>query len=88
MDIQRGRRYLIDLLGRSPSGLRVLLVCDAGYVATTCSVCAERVLVSDPALFAGTTYAWVVKVEGFTEGEFWYWTDDAENKSKPALRSG
>ena len=28
----------------------------------------------------------MVKVEGFTEGEFWYWTDDAENKSKPALR--
>ena len=28
----------------------------------------------------------MVEVEGFTEGEFWYWTDDAENKSKPALR--
>ena len=28
----------------------------------------------------------MVKVEGFTEGEFWYWTDDAENKSQPALR--
>ena len=28
----------------------------------------------------------MVKVEGFTEGEFWYWTDDAENQSKPALR--
>src|SRR5208337_4146559 len=27
----------------------------------------------------------MVKVEGFTEGEFWYWTDDAESKSQPAL---
>ena len=24
-------------------------------------------------------------MEGFTEGEFWYWTDDAESKSQPAL---
>ena len=44
-------------------------------------------LVSDPALFAGQLYSLeMVKVEGFTEGEFWYWTDDAENQSKPALR--
>ncbi len=36
----------------------------------------------------------MVKVEGFSEGEFWYWTDDAEKKQRadkelkapPALR--
>ena len=46
------------------------------------------VLVSDPAVSQAQLYSLegLVEVEGFTEGEFWYWTDDAENKSKPALR--
>ena len=28
----------------------------------------------------------MIEVEGFTEGEFRYWTDDAQRKSKPPLQ--
>ena len=67
----------------------MLLVCDAGYVGydlfglllkQECSFLIR--LFSQAQLYSLE----MVKVEGFTEGEFWYWTDDAENKSKPALR--
>ena len=53
------RRYLIDLLETLPQAVlqSVLLVCDAGYVGYDLfGLFAQAgVLVSDPALFAGTT---------------------------------
>ena len=53
------RRYLIDLLETLPQAVlqSVLLVCDAGYVGYDLfgHVAQAAVLVSDPALFAGTT---------------------------------
>ena len=84
------RRYLIDLLETLPQAVLqpVLLVCDAGYVGYDLfglllkQECSFLIRLS-----SGTTHSQeMVKVEGFTEGDFWYWTDDAENKSKPALR--
>ena len=91
-DIQNGeRRYLIDLLETLPQAVlqSVLLVCDAGYVGYDLfglllkQQCSFLIRLSSQAQLYSLE---MVKVEGFTEGEFWYWTDDAENKSKPALR--
>ena len=67
----------------------MLLVCDAGYVGYDLfglllkQQCSFLIRLSSQAQLYSQE---MVKVEGFTEGEFWYWTDDAENKSKPALR--
>ena len=85
------RRYLIDLLETLPQAVlkNVLLVCDAGYVGYDLfglllkQQCEFLIRLSSQAQLYSLE---MVKVEGFTEGEFWYWTDDAENKSKPALR--
>ena len=85
------RRYLIDLLETLPQAVlqSVLLVCDAGYVGYDLfgrllkQQCSFLIRVSPQAQLYSLE---MVKVEGFTEGEFWYWNDDAENKSKPALR--
>ena len=85
------RRYLIDLLETLPQAVlqSVLLVCDAGYVGYDLfghllkQQCSFLIRLSSQAQLYSLE---MVKVEGFTEGEFWYWTDDAENKSKPALR--
>ena len=91
-DIQDGeRRYLIDLLETLPQAVlqSVLLVCDAGYVGYDLfgrllkQQCSFLIRLSSQAQLYSLE---MVKVEGFTEGEFWYWTDDAENKSQPALR--
>ena len=66
----------------------VLLVCDAGYVGYDLfghllkQQCSFLIRLSSQAQLYSLE---MVKVEGFTEGEFWYWTDDAENKSQPAL---
>ena len=84
------RRYLIDLLETLPQAVlqSVLLVCDAGYVGYDLfglllkQQCSFLIRLSSQAQLYSLE---MVKVEGFTEGEFWYWTDDAENKSKPAL---
>ena len=85
------RRYLIDLLETLPQAVlqSVLLVCDAGYVGYDLfghllkQQCSFLIRLSSQAQLYSLE---MVKVEGFTEGEFWYWTDDAENKSQPALR--
>ena len=85
------RRYLIDLLETLPQAVlqSVLLVCDAGYVGYDLfglllkQECSFLIRLSSQAQLYSQE---MVKVEGFTEGEFWYWTDDAENQSKPALR--
>ena len=91
-DIQNGeRRYLIDLLETLPQAVlqNVLLVCDAGYVGYDLfgllleQQCSFLIRLSSQAQLYSLE---MVKVKGFTEGEFWYWTDDAESKSKPALR--
>src|SRR5271157_834516 len=85
------RRYLIDLLETLPQAVlkSVLLVCDAGYVGYDLFAlllqqeCSFLIRLSSQAqLYSLET----VEVQGFAEGEFWYWTDDAEKKSKPALR--
>ena len=86
------RRYLIDLLETLPQAVlqSVLLVCDAGYVGYDLfglllkQQCSFLIRLSSQAQLYSLE---MVKVEGFTEGEFWYWTDDAENQSKPALRA-
>ena len=85
------RRYLIDLLETLPQAVlqSVLLVCDAGYVGYDLfglllkQQCSFLIRLSSQAQLYSLE---MVKVEGFTEGEFWYWTDDAEKKSKPPLR--
>ena len=67
----------------------MLFVCDAGYVGYDLfglllkQECSFLIRLSSQAQLYSLE---MVKVEGFTEGEFWYWTDDAENQSKPALR--
>ena len=84
------RRYLIDLLETLPQAVlkSVLLVCDAGYVGYDLfghllkQQCSFLIRLSSQAQLYSLE---MVKVEGFTEGEFWYWTDDAESKSQPAL---
>src|SRR5271167_2519098 len=85
------RRYLIDQLETLPQAVlqSVLLVCDAGYVGYDLF----DLLLKQPSSFlirlssqAQLYSQEMVKVEGFTEGEFWYWTDDAERKSKPPLQ--
>ncbi len=67
----------------------VLLVCDAGYVGYDLFALLLKQdssflirLSSQAQLYSLDT----VEVHGFAEGEFWYWTDEAEKKSKPALR--
>jgi len=85
------RRYLIDLLQTLPqAGLKsVLLVCDAGYVGYDLfdhllgQDCSFLIRLSSMAQLYSLES---VEVQRFSEGEFWYWTDDAEKKSKPALR--
>ena len=84
------RRYLIDLLEALPQAVlkSVLLVCDPGYVGYDLFAvllkqeCSFLIRLSSQAQLYSLE---MVKVEGFTEGEFWYWTDDAERKSKPPL---
>src|SRR5208337_1604372 len=85
------RRYLIDQLEALPQAVlqSVLLVCDAGYVGY--DLFAHLLLQQSSFLIRLSSQAQLysqemVKVEGFTEGEFWYWTDDAEKKSKLPLR--
>ena len=91
-DIQDGGTSLPDRsLETLPQAVlqSVLLVCDAGYVGYDLfglllkQQCSFLIRLSSQAQLYSLE---MVKVEGFTEGEFWYWTDDAENKSKPALR--
>jgi len=84
------RRYLIDQLEALPQAViqSVLLVCDAGYVGY--DLFAHLLLQQSSFLIRLSSQAQLysqemVKVEGFTEGEFLYWTDDAEKKSKPPL---
>jgi hypothetical protein len=85
------RRYLIDLLETLPrTALRsVLLVCDAGYVGydlfglLTQRGCSFLIRLSSQAQLYSRE---MVEVGRFTEGEFWYWPDDAERKGKPPLR--
>ena len=85
------RRYLIDLLETLPQAVlqSVLLVCDAGYVGYDLfgllleQECSFLIRLSSQAQLDSLE---MVEVQGFTEGEFLYWTDDAEQKSKPALR--
>jgi hypothetical protein len=84
------RRYLIDLLETLPrSALRgVLLVCDAGYVGydlfglLTERRCSSLIRLSSQAQLYSRE---MVEVGRFAEGEFWYWTDDAERKGEPPL---
>jgi len=85
------RRYLIDLLETLPQAVikSVLLVCDAGYVGYDLfdhllgQDCSFLIRLSSMAQLYSLES---VEVQRFSEGEFWYWTDDAEKKSKPALR--
>src|SRR5208337_2728956 len=85
------RRYLIDLLETLPQAVlkSVLLVCGAGYVGYDLfghllkQECSFLIRLSSQAQLYSLE---MVEVQGFTEGEFWYWTDDAEQKSKPPLR--
>ena len=86
-----GERRVPDRsLGDAPQAVlkSVLLVCDAGYVGyDLCGhllkqQCSFLIRLSSQAQLYSLE---MVKVEGFTEGEFWYWTDDAESKSQPAL---
>jgi hypothetical protein len=85
------RRYLIELLETLPHAVlkSVILVCDAGYVGyevisillkQKCSFLIR--LCSKAQLYSLE----MVEVRGFTEGEFWYWTDKAEKDSQPGLR--
>jgi hypothetical protein len=85
------RRYLIELVETLPQAVlkSVLLVCDAGYVGYE----VIRILLNQECSFlirlcskAQLYSLEMVEVRGFTEGEFWYWTDQAEKDSKPALR--
>ncbi len=84
------RRYLKDQLETLPQAVlqSVLLVCDAGYVGY--DLFAHLLLQQSSFLIRLSSQAQLyseemVKAEGFTEGEFLYWTDDAERKSKPPL---
>jgi DDE family transposase len=85
------RRYLIDLLETLPQAAlnSVLLVCDAGYVGYDLigillqQQCSFLIRLSSQAQLYSLE---MVEVEGFREGEFWYWTDQAEKASKPPLR--
>jgi len=85
------RRYLIDLLQTLPQAVlkSVLLVCDAGYVGYDLfdhllrQDCSFLIRLSSMAQLYSLD---CVEVESFSEGEFWYWTDDAEGKGKPALQ--
>ena len=85
------RRYLIDLLETLPQAVirNVLLVCDAGYVGYDLLAlllkqqCSFLIRLSSQAQLYSLE---MVEVERFTEGEFWYWTDDAERKSQPPWR--
>jgi len=85
------RRYLVDQLETLPQAVlkSVLLVCDAGYVGYDLF----DLLLKQPSSFlirlssqAQLYSEDMIEVEGFTEGEFRYWTDDAQRKSKPPLQ--
>jgi hypothetical protein len=85
------RRYLIELLETLPQAVikSVLLVCDAGYVGYD----VIRILLDKECSFlirlcskAQLYSLEMVEVSRFTEGEFWYWTDEAEKEGKAALR--
>ena len=84
------RRYLIDLLETLPK--RSSKACSWSATRVTWARLVQSVLKQQCSFLirlssqAQLYSLEMVKVEGFTEGEFWYWTDDAENKSKPALR--
>jgi Transposase DDE domain len=85
------RRYLIELLETLPQAVlkSVLLVCDAGYVGYEViskllkQKCSFLIRLSSHAQLYSLE---MVEVTGFTEGEFWYWTDQAEKKNQPPLR--
>ncbi len=87
------RRYLIDLLEALPQAVlkSVLLVCDAGYVGYDLFAvllkqeCSFLIRLSSQAQLYSLE---MVKVEGFTEGEFWYWTDDAEKEQATVASTG
>src|SRR5271169_389572 len=82
------RRYLIELLESLPQAVltSVILVCDAGYVGYEVirillnQECSFLIRLSSQALLYSLE---MVEVKGFTEGEFWYWTDKAEKESMP-----
>ena len=85
------RRYLIDLLETLPRAVlqQVLLVCDAGYLGHDLLGLLLKQQYSFLIRLSSQAQLYsreMVKLEGFTEGEFWYWTDDAESERKPALR--
>jgi hypothetical protein len=67
----------------------VLLVCDAGSVGDDLfgrllkQECSFLIRLSSQAQLDSLE---LVAVAGFTEGEFWYWTDDAERTSQPPWR--
>ena len=91
-DLQNGGTAYPDRsLGDAPQAVlkSVLLVCDAGYVGyDLCGLllkqqCSFLIRLSSQAQLYSLE---MVKVEGFTEGEFWYWTEAiAGSKSQPAL---
>jgi hypothetical protein len=85
------RRYLIELLESLPQAVlkSVLLVCDAGYVGY--EVISKLLKQESSFLMRLSSHAQLyslkmVEVTGFAEGEFWYWTDQAEKKDWPPLR--
>ena len=91
-DVQNGGTSIPDRsFGDSPQAVlqSVLLVCDAGYVGYDLfgllleQECSFLIRLSSQAQLYSLE---MVEVQGFTEGEFLYWTDDAEQKSKPPLR--
>ena len=65
------------------------MVCDAGYVGYDLfdhllrQDCSFLIRLSSMAQLYSLES---VEVQRFSEGEFWYWTDEAEKKSKPALK--
>jgi len=85
------RRYLIELLETLPQAVlkSVLLVCDAGYLGYEViskllkQECSFLIRLSSHAQLYSLK---MVEVKGFSEGEFWYWTDQAEKESQPPLR--
>src|SRR3984885_7423776 len=85
------RRYLIELLETLPQAVlkSVLLVCDAGYVGFEVistllkQECSFLIRLSSHAQLYSLE---MVEMTGFAQGEFCYWTDQAEKKGHPPLR--
>ena len=85
------RQHLMDLLETLPRAAlkSVLLVCDAGYVGYDLigillkQECSFLIRLSSQAQLYSSE---MVEVKQFSEGEFWYWTDEAEQKGKMPLR--